>query len=239
MDEGSMNIYAYTSICEEDRVWIPQYLAEAERIGVPFCVYFDRCSPDTRKALISHRLCYGSICKLGSAEFVETDKQDVFDLTREIGADWAMAWDVDETWCPDFAEQVERLDPATMDYVDCPWLNLWEDAGHVRIDGPFSEGHRVKFYNLRCGEQWTFRSAVVNGPSGPSTLRLAKLPVTCVHHGLMTHELRVQHKERWDRIYEAAVGANPYGIWNYSLAYEDYPPVTCTLAERLEKYRVY
>lgn len=229
-----MTICAYTAVCEEDACWVHQYLDEAERLSMPFCVHLDRCSIHTRRLLTLHPLCRGETYGDGK-EFRETDKQGVFDLAVKSGVDWVMAWDVDETWEPRFADKVKRLDLA-VDYVDCPWLNLWEDAGTVRIDGPFSEGHRVKFYNTASTERWKFKSAVVNGPSGPPSLRLGTASVVCIHHGLMTHELRVQHKARWDRIYSAAVGSNPYGIWNYSLAYGEYPPVTCSLEERLGRY---
>ena len=40
--------------------------------------------------------------------------------------------------------------------------------------------------------------------------------LVCLHWGMMTLPWRIQHKERWDRIYEQAdpSGMNPYGYWN-------------------------
>ena len=236
-----MNVCAYTSVCEEDRTWIPQYLAEVERIGVWFCIHLDRCRPETKKYLVDHPACRGytesrSDCK----EFSESHKQGAMDLAARSGADWAMAWDIDETWEPEFRDKIRLLDSSSMDYVKCPWLNLWGDVEHVRVDGPFEGGYRVKFYNLKKGFIYKFTHHVINGPKcvNSSLTECTDLPIICIHHGMMTHELRVQHKERWDRIYTSWVGSNPYGIWNYSLSYEDYPPSVCLLEERLRVWRV-
>ena len=40
--------------------------------------------------------------------------------------------------------------------------------------------------------------------------------MTCLHWGMMTEELRVAHKRRWDDIY-SKVGGNPSGFWDLCL----------------------
>lgn len=237
-------ICAYTAVCEEDACWIPQYLDEVERLEMPFCVLLDNCSRSTRDLFcdLRYRPYLRGIAERNdtSVPFSETDKQHVFDLAVQSGADWAMAWDIDEIWEPEFWQKVGRLDPETMDCVDCPWLNAWGDRETVRIDGAMSMGHRVKFYNLRSGISWLFKNHLVNGAYGTSGRKPleVKAPVCCVHHGLMTRELRVQHKDRWDKIYGhwSKDGRNPYGFWDFALN-TDEQAITCPLSERLKEYK--
>lgn len=214
-------ICAFTSICEEDACWLDQYLAEAGRLDMPFVMHFDRCSQETKDRVSSHRLCLGTTQQDDvRQEFEEWHKQaplDVIQNSRQF--DWAMAWDVDETWHRDFRALAGLLRTCGANQVDVPWKNLWDDKDHIRVDGPFSAGHRVKF--LTMVHRWRFDSKITNGPKAEgipdSQFTTEKLPIACIHWGMMTHEMRMQHKERWDRIYTAAVGRNPYGFWNYAL----------------------
>jgi hypothetical protein len=215
-----MTACAFTSVCEEDACWIDQYLLEAERLATPFCIHLDRCSPAIKRKLVKHRLCAGATEQADSrVEFNEQHKQAVFDMVVKLGFQWAMAWDIDETYERLAPEKIERALQLDVDYVDIRWLNLWNDTKHVRTDGPFSDGHRVKFYNLRVGP-WTFAHKIVNGAKivGKDT-RMGKSDLVCLHHGMLTLELRQLHKERWDRIYSTALNGdrNPYGFWKYAL----------------------
>lgn len=211
-------VCAYMSICEEDACWIPQFLKEAERLRMPFAVNFDRCSMDTKYALRRHNLCVGFVSQDDpEVEFRETHKQGVFDLAVSSGVKWVMAWDVDETYEEGAALKLkEGLAGIAAEQVQVTWLNLWGDKEHVRVDGPFAYVPRVKLYTT--ARRWTFTHPITNGPKpvGGGPL-LGRIDLTCLHHGLMTEELRRLHKARWDRIYTKAVGANPYGIWNYAL----------------------
>lgn len=221
---------AYTAVCAEDEAWVPQYLAEVERLGVPFAVHLDRCRID---ALTSHPLCVGATSK-ESGEFSERDKQGVIELLAERDFEWGMAWDIDETWEPGFAAKLAALFDSDFEYVDCPWVNVWDD-GRVRTDGTFGAGHRVKFYRLN--RRWKFTHPIVNGAKhiGGDEPREGKLPIVCVHHGMRTREMRLAHKERWDRIYTHHVGNNPYGFWAHALD-ETITPSLCTLDEYLERH---
>ncbi len=216
-----MRIGVYSSICEEDAVWIDQYLAEVERLGFPFAVNFDRCSEATKDRLRNHRLCTGwTVQDDPAVEFTEQHKQGAFDLLEMQKFDWALAWDVDETWEREAPAKFATLAEVGVDYYDCPWKNLWDDTAHIRVDGPFSLGHRVKLYRLKQGWRWHFDSPITNGAKHTDPHReptLGELDLTCLHHGMMTHEMREQHKARWDRIYGTAVGRNPYGFWDHAL----------------------
>ncbi len=217
-------ICAFTSVCEEDRVWLDQYFAEVERLAMPFVMHLDRCSADTIARVTGHRLCVGHTRQDDPRrEFQEWDKQAMFNLiqsrTGDQAFDWAMAWDVDETWLRDFTALTGLLRTCQAHQVDVPWVNLWGDSRHLRVDGLFKSGHRVKFLTMR--NHWRFDHPITNGPKALNVpdeqFVTEKMPITCIHWGMMTKELRLLHKERWDRIYTAAVGNNPYGFWNFAL----------------------
>lgn len=226
-----MSIGVYTSVCEEDACWIPQYLKEVERLNLHFGMHLDRCSTYTKNLIRSHPNCIGTtenILHPKAKEFNDTHKQGVFDLVVKAGFDWAMAWDIDETYARDTPQRLEEIQKLDYDYIDTKWVNLWGDEFHIRVDGPFSGGHRVKFYNLQSGFHWKFEGPITNGakgfkkPGAPWGGRSVCLggkfhQLVCMHWGMMTEELRLQHKARWDRIYTTAVGNNPYGFWDYSL----------------------
>lgn len=228
-----MKIAAYLTICEEDAWLVPQWLAEVERLDIDFAVHFDRCSTTTKKPFTYHPRCTGYTSQDDpKREYSEHDKQRAFDIIVHNGYEWALHLDADET--------LEKEGPAKMRLViaehgktgvDCialRYLSLWEDAKHIRIDGPFGNGYHVKLYNLTDERKWLFSNPTVNGAYIQGRHRNCyqekKCDLVCLNHGAMTHELRVLHKERWDRIY-GAVSGNPYGFWNYSLDYEKYPPV--------------
>lgn len=223
-----MSVCVFTAVCEEDAHWIPQYLKEIERLQLPFVMHYDRCSSNTTKQVSLHPLCVGVSAK-ASGEFRETDKQEPFDRLVSLNRyKWAMAWDIDETYERDTQRKLQEIIQLDVPYVDVHWVNLWEDQDHIRIDGPFSCGHRVKFYNLNY--RWKFTHAITNGPKmvdeqgaviagSPSRDRFWRYDLTCIHWGMMTEELRLFHKERWDRIYSTALKGdpNPYGFWNHAL----------------------
>ena len=237
------NVCAFTSICEEDACWIPQYLAEAERLELPFVVLLDRCSGIGKiyDSLVNHRLCVDWDERLPSdGEFTEQAKQTILDRVVKLKYDWAMAWDIDETYV--FKDLSFLPSFESYHHVNIRWLNLWDDIRHIRVDAMFGCGHRDKFYNLRVG-QWKYLSPVVNGPNlhqngvavGRRANELKRHDLVCLHHGMMTRELRQQHKDRWDRIYTKAVGKNPYGFWSYALDEETYPATVKSLDEYLKE----
>ena len=227
-------IAAFSSICEEDSIWIEQYLSEIERLKMPFYIHFDRCSPKTKRTLSAHSLCRGTTNQDDPrTEFDETHKQQVMDLLQNHrNYDWALAWDVDETFARNAPEKIPEAIRVRADCINVKWVNVWNSPDRIRIDGPFGSGHRCKLYDLRDGRRWRFTNRVVNGAKlfrgkdevAGTESRVHEL--VWLHWGMMTRELREAHKDRWDRIYGKAVGRNPYGFWNYALNEDEFPPVT-------------
>jgi hypothetical protein len=214
-------------VCEEDAGWLEQYQAEADRLEMPHVVHLDRCSALTRWRVAAHRLCVGTTRQDGPAvEFRETHKQMALDVVAGLGYDWAMAWDVDETYEAGarqlIAEACEAAGEA--DCIDIRWLNLWGDVRHIRADGSWLAGHRVKMLNLQGGRRWRFDHPITNGPKlvGREGVTV-RHPLVCLHHGMMTPEMRRMHKARWDRIYSTALRGdpNPYGFWASAIESED------------------
>lgn len=236
------NVCAFTSICEEDKEWVPQYLAEVYRLGIHFAVHFDRCSLTTKEVMSSHPYCVGWTAQDDPAvEFNEQHKQAVLDLVAGMSRwtfGWALAWDVDETWEPDAQDKLKAID-CSDDLLLVRWVNLWEDDRTIRVDGPFKDSKRAKLYNLRRGRglKWRFDHPITNGAKlvdrqdVPVSTTQSLYPLTCIHHGLKTRALRQLHKDRWDRIYSTALRGdpNPYGTWKYALDDVTYPPVTESL----------
>ncbi len=233
MNQG---ICAITSICEEDARWLPQYLAEMKRLNLPFVTHFDRCSDATKRTVRAAPGHLGSTERNDpNVEFDETHKTGMMDRARELNATWAMAMDVDETWDAhlDLATIRKTIAATDADYVRATWVNVWETPDQLRVDPPFI-CQRDKFYRISSGP-WVYTHKIINGPKRTNYLRdeerfairVARPELVCLHWGLMTRELREQHKERWDRIYNTATNGdgNPYGIWRCSLDEERWPPV--------------
>lgn len=218
-------IIALTAVSGQDAQWVPKYLAEAERLGLMFGVLLDRCDVANTiwGKLIGHSLCRFAIGK-GTEEFTEQHKQPLWDAARARDYKWAIAWDIDETWGRNAMAKIEQTLSTTNAHVlTARWLNLWETPDQVRWDGAFRNGCHAKFYNLAAGP-WKFDHPITNGCKlldARGRIRedtiTGKTDIVCLHHGMMTKELRQFHKDRWDRIYSAAVGCNPYGFWNYAL----------------------
>lgn len=212
-----MSICAITSVCEEDAGWVDQYLAEVERLRIPFFVHFDRCTDELKQRMMSHpRSRLFSEQNNPAVEFTEKSKQVILALAEINRYDWALAWDIDETFEADALQKMQQLAETDADQITCTWINLWEDQHHVRVDGVFQPSLRVKLYRL--GKfPWVFDHPITNGakPADGHIPKTVRIDLTCLHHGMMTRELRLMHKERWDRIYSTALRGdpNPYGFW--------------------------
>ncbi len=223
-----MTICAFTPFCEPDvDLWAGQYLAECERLDMPFVVHLDRCSKESWLRFKRHRLCRGITRQdIKLMEYTEQHKQMALDEVTRLGYDWALHWDSDETWETNApAKLTEICATATADYLQVLWVNLWGDDGHIRVDAEFNRPPRVKLYNLQDGRRWHFDHPITYGcklvdgdgttPHGHGAMGTTDL--ACLHHGLKTEELRKMHAERWDRIYGKAVGSNPYGFWHWAM----------------------
>lgn len=218
-------VVAFTAACEEDACWVDQYLAEAERLRLPFAVHLDRCPPSIPLVrLTTHPLCVGTTKQDDQAvEFEERHKQGVLDLVAGTGCRWALAWDVDETYERDARARLNAAANNTADCLDARWLNLWGDRDHVRVDGHWCAGHRVKLLNLQDGRRWRFDHPIINGPKLVGREGVTgQCDIVCLHHGMMLPELRRQHRDRWDRIYSTALRGdpNPYGFWRDAIKTE-------------------
>ncbi len=171
------------------------------------------------------------------AEYHEQYKQVALDIVHS-GFLWALHWDVDETWEPDARDKLGALpigsDPEGS-ALDVRWVCLWGDDQHARVDEEFSEGRgsytRTKLYRRVVGGRWEFLSPLVYGPTMVWDRQRQDVPtlrfdLACLHHGYKTRELRLLHKERWDRIYGGLRddGKNPYGMWELLCDEAKYPP---------------
>lgn len=236
---NSKRVAAYLTICEDDAWLVPQWIAEVERLQIDFAVHFDRCSVETKKLFTYHPDCTGYTSQDDpNKEYTEHDKQRSFDMLVLNRYDWGLQLDADETLEKNgpvlLRQTIDEYEKKETDYIGLRYVSLWNDKEHIRVDGPFAKGYHVKLYNLTNGRRWKFAEPTVNGaylmkPDGKKQanerVKGGKCDLVCLNHGAMTHELRLKHKERWDRIYTHAVGSQIYGFWNYSLDYEKFPPV--------------
>jgi hypothetical protein len=228
------NVCLFTAILDEDSIWIDQYLGEVERLNLNFAIHFDRCYPETKCRLSNHPLCIGSISQEeDEQEFLETHKQGILDIVNgRKGVRLAVALDIDERFERDAAAKLQELSRTNLVTVSCPVWQLWENESQLRVDPPFTGMYRQRGYNLRAGYRFVFDNYVVNAPSTRRDYRqrvLTKEPLHekvdlhVLHSGMMTRELRLQHLERWNRIYGKARGRNPYNFWKHICDEENHP----------------
>lgn len=224
-----MSLCIFTSVCEEDAHWVYQFLGEMTRLSLPFAIHFDRCSNEIKTEVWRNHLLVGCTYQDDQRfEFNELAKQPVLDLVASNGFDWAFAMDVDETFERDAEAKIRDMQIAGQvvraDLIDVHWRTLWGSEHFHRIDSPFDVGHRTKgIYLRRPGVRWEFYHPVINGPRAidmrgvplpENEVKTVRFDLNILHWGMMTEELREEHRERWDRIYSKAVGNNPYGFWN-------------------------
>jgi len=214
-------VIVFTSVCDEDAHHVDRYLWEIQRLEVMFCVHFDRCSERTKQRFFWSRNLFGFTEQDDrSIEFTEQHKQSVFDLAATSGRPWAMALDIDETLERDAVSKLLDL-PTHADLFDVQWLNLWGDKYSIRSDGAWLQGHRANIYNVSGGRKWRFDHPITNGAKldthGRDPLILVRYPLVVLHWGAIRPEWRQLRKARWDRVYGAAVGNNPYGHWRAEL----------------------
>ena len=232
----SGTVAAMVQICEEDARWASQFMEEVTRLDIPFAMHFDRCSDGLKDRIRRHPLCVGSVTQDDpSLEFTERHKQAVFDLlSTQQRWQWLLQWDIDEIWERDAPEKIAKLAKRKEeDNLLVQWVNCWGDRAHIRVDTVFAAAPRLKFYNVGGNRRWWFDHAITygcklnddkTGMRSKESVKSAHSGIVCLHTGLMTRELREHHKTRWDRIYSAAVGANPYHFWEYCLMEDEYPP---------------
>lgn len=231
-----MKIAAFTPFCSADAHYIPRYLAEVERLDVHFSVHIDRMR-DGYEELVHHPRCVGFTKHSGDEEYTEQHKQGALEILQEQGFDWAVHWDADEVWERDAPAKLRRSCESELDHQQVTWVNAWGDINHIRVDTIFAYPPRVKLYNLqhdpRTGRRrrWFFDHPITYGcKMVDNTGRVmhgigdyALSDLVCIHTGYMTRELRLYHKERWDRIITTAVGNQPLKTWEYVCNEEQFP----------------
>lgn len=237
------DLVAFTPICEPDSIWIDQYLREVERLDIPFGIHFDRCSDATKRRMMSHSHCVAASAQDDpSIEYTEQHKQTIFDMVCDLGGhSWALHWDADEVWEDDFIRKFEAESHRPESHLRVSWANMWETPDRIRWDADspsklMCPSPRVKLYQIGEGQRWLFDHPVIYGCKEiVDGIKRSKTQckategdtdIVCLHAGLMTHELRMQHAERWDRVYGAAVGENPYCLWHALMNHEKHPPRT-------------
>lgn len=226
---------AFIEVCEQDVIHLDTCLAEVTRLGMPFGIHFDRCSEATKARVRAHPFLVAEHSQDDhSVEYTEMHKQGVISKIMLLNRfKWLVHWNVDEVWEKDTLQKLAKIADRDEHYLYCQWINCWGDVGHIRTDGPFNTP-RVKLYNLSKGK-WLANHAIIHGLKFLKTdgqidesenVVKGHVDLVCLHLGLMTRELREQHRERWDRIYNTATrgDGNPYGIWRMALDEETYPP---------------
>jgi hypothetical protein len=219
------DLIVFVSVSGEDAHHVDRWLAEMTRLETMFVVHFDRCSERMKQRFMWSRNLFGFTEQNDPAiEFTEQHKQGAMDLAQGSGRRWALALDIDETLEKLAVEKLAAMialdrgiDGGThVDVYDCRWLNLWGDKWHIRADAHWLHGHRACLYNIGGGRKWRFDHPITNGAKlvdRPDTGIVAKLDLVVLHWGAILPEWRAVRKSRWDRIYGAAVGENPYGHW--------------------------
>lgn len=208
-----MDACAFTPCCQEDAdLFAGQYLREVGRLEVPFAVHLDKCNRETACRFVNHPNCVGITERAGGL-FTEKDREEIFRICERSGRRWAWNWDVDETYCCNTVEQLTAVMTRDVDCLLFRYLTMWgKDV--VRIDG-LSSNRRQKLFNLKRGLAYGFHSSVTNGPTTRKAVVQQDVDdVFCLHWGHMTLELRQRAKRRWDQLYTAEVGYNPYGGWD-------------------------
>jgi len=218
----------YSSVCEQDAVWLDQYLREAERLKMPFSMYLDRCSQEVFNKVILHPLCVGVHSQDDpDREYDETAKQVVFEEACKR-AQYVISTDIDETWDRDFYNKFYHYErDLNWDSLKVHFPCLWDSPDQIRVDGQFAgcSLDRTKIYRT-TDRLWIHKNACVQG-AYLRNRRAVELSteINCIHWGYMTRELREAHKAKWDRVYGAHNEKNPYDLWAMMCNEEQFPPI--------------
>ena len=205
-------IAIYTAVCDADEKYFGQFLSEMTRLNLDFFIHFDKCSDETKKKFMQHKY-FSGYTERTEGVYKETDKQGILDLLSSKNYQWAMCLDFDETLEKAAPQKLKIVLESKESIIQVPYINLWEDKKHCRIDGWFGTATREKFYNLKI--KWKFNFPYVGRPRPvTSGFSMKKVHIYFIHHGLMNSRLCNFHKERWDKIYTHSAGMNPYNMWN-------------------------
>lgn len=207
--------------------WFGQLLPELTRFDVRVAWVLDSCSDETKKIVHEFPLTVG-VKEMEGEVFKEKWRGHAVQPLRDAGCKWVILWDSDDTFAPnapDIFRKTLENETRPVGYVRRVNIVTQDGKDYIRTDGPFKFGcgstqvNRMILYNLGYDLKWM--DDVTHGPytfkDGLIVDERFQVEAYSVHWGLRDHDLRVQHKERWDFNYTKAIGRNPYGLWNLVL----------------------
>jgi hypothetical protein len=214
---------------EEDAVkWFGQLLPELKRFDLPVAWILDKCSEDTKKVVKEFPLTVG-VKEMEGDTFREKWRGYAIPHLKAAKCKWVVLWDADDTFTPEAPKIIkETLETAKGSVGYVRRLNIVTENGKdfVRVDGPFdpsvngTQVNRMIIFNMGYDLRWM--DDVTHGPycfdeSNQVIDERFQIEAHSIHWGLRDLQLRQEHKERWDKNYTAAIGRNPYGLWNHVL----------------------
>lgn len=218
------------SVTDEDEKHFNRFEKELTRLGLMFFVNFDHCGTSTLRRFRSHPL-YGSSYENSDPKrlFDESHRQNALSLLmktnqyNDLGFDWALAMDVDETLEDDAPEKIRHAMCLGADVIDFPVLDLWGDPDKrpltYRADGVHQSSHREKMFNLRTAASLRYTHPAGSSPRHrPCDQRLPiveRRQIHVLHWGIMNPADVRFHTERWERIYKRSLGSMPTPYYDY------------------------
>lgn len=209
-------------IFEGDTRHVDRFVRELTRLGLPFAAHFDHCSDEFERQFRSHPLFVAAHSDRDpESHFDESFRQSALDILIKEGFEWAVQMDVDETLERDAPAMLRAItEEADTDVACFPCLDLWGDARHYRVDGPFAGNQREKVFRL-TGNSLVYPHPTAHAPNVKPLLAtktratVVRREVRILHWGIMDMQHAQEHRERWDAIYTCKVGRNPYGGYEY------------------------
>ena len=203
-----------------DEKHFTRFMAELTRLGLPYAVHFDHCDSITKKFFKRSPLYIGGYEEDNpKVLFGEDSRQNALDVLLSHSFDWALSLDVDETLEKNAPAKILEATQLGADVVDFVVLDLWLDKRHYRVDGSFAGSHREKMFNLVSDPRLKYTHPTVHAPKvapkGREAVVHHKFPCRVLHWGIMNIDDVRFHTERWNRVYRAKVGKNPYGFYDY------------------------
>lgn len=219
-----------TPICQEDfDLWVDQFLANVERLGLEVAWYADGLLSSSALWLGAQRSTVGVVTGPPMLELGERVREATMEVARRSGAEWWVRLDSDERLEPnDWDEAVKLMEGVTTPTAfDCPWYNFWNTSSTlVMADQHMSPRFNTRrtLHCMKWGTRWHFPYHRVASAYSSAPVEIKPCDLRVLHYGFSTPELRAKHKERWDKIYDP----NPYGMWDSVLsggaALEAYDP---------------
>jgi len=216
-------IGAYVMFCEEDTIWLDDFLVNAEMIDVDIAWQLDHCSDKTKQKIKDFKNTVW--IKEETEPYLESFRQNPFYALKELGYKWAFHWDIDERWdiSANLQQDFKDAEEKGAKVIQFPMFTAW--GNKLRVDSIFnpkkshSQTLRERAYYTQ--EDWRWRDKIIVSPFHFIKGKVDKAykrhygKSVIVHYGYSTEELREHHKKRWNDNYTRAVGKQPYDFWDY------------------------